>query len=207
MSPILVKRTSHCDSHLEHSNTSFSEIELDDVDLNSNRRDCNVNKQNMNATTASEHLDMRPITGRYFMNIAEKLLSDKGCKQEQNLNKFKARIAGMFHVMRSCDIRLSQFEMYTAKSLSMVFLSLIDIFTAEPDQQQLTRIVCDRGCDLVPYLQRPSREGNVVAERYATLRYIVDIFHCEQHTQLKCVLGDKYADTILIYCSSMISER
>ena len=45
MSPILVTLTSHCDSHLENSNTSFSEIELDGVDLNSNRRDRSVHKQ------------------------------------------------------------------------------------------------------------------------------------------------------------------
>ena len=81
--------------------------------------------------------------------------------------------------------------MYTAESLSMVFLSLIDLFTAESDQQQLTRIVYNRACDLVPYLQRPFREGNIVAERYATLRYIVDIFHCERRTQPQCVLGDE----------------
>ena len=93
--------------------------------------------------------------------------------------------------MRSCGIWLSHFEMYTAESLRMVFLSLIDLFTAEPDQLQLTGIVYDRACDLEPYLQRLSREGNTVAERYATLRYIVDIFHCERHTQPKCILGNE----------------
>ena len=93
----------------------------------------------MDATTALEQLDLRPITRRYSKNIAENLLSGKGCKLEQNLNKLETRTVGMFYVMRSCGIRLSHFEMYTADSLSMVFFSLIDLFTAEPDQQQLNR--------------------------------------------------------------------
>ena len=146
---------------------------------------------NMDAATALEQLDLRPITRRYSKNIAENLLFGKGCKLEQNVNKFETRTAGMFYVMRSCGIWLSHLEKYTAESLSMVFLSLIDFFTAEPDQQQLTRIVYDRACDLDPYFQRLCREGNTVAERYATLRYIVDIFHCERHTQPKCVLGNE----------------
>ena len=133
-------------------------------------------------------LDLRRITRSYSKNIAEKLWSGKGCKQEQSLNIFEALTAGMFYVMRSCGIRLSHFETYTAESLSMVFLSLIDLFTTEPDQQQLTRIVYDCACDLEPYLPRLSREGNIVAESlvlYATLWY------CERHTQPKCVLGSK----------------
>ena len=96
---------------------------------------------NMDTTTALEQLNLRPITCRYSKHLAENLLSGKGCKLEQNLNKFETRTAGMFYVMRSCGIQLSHFEMYTAESLSMVFLSLIDLFTAEPDQQQLTGII------------------------------------------------------------------
>ena len=75
----------------------------------------------------------------------------------------------MFYIMIPCGIRLSYFEMYTAEILSIVFLYLIDLFTAKLDQQQLIGIVYDRACDLEPYLQRLSREGNNVAERYATL--------------------------------------
>ena len=39
---ILVALTSHCDSHIEHSSTSFSKNRLDGVDKNFNLRDCSV---------------------------------------------------------------------------------------------------------------------------------------------------------------------
>ena len=102
----------------------------------------------MDATTAVEQLDLRPITRRYSKNIAENLLSGKGCKLEQSLNKFETRTVGMFYVMRSCGIRLSHFEMYTADSLSMVLIFSL------PNQisSNLTGIVYDRACDLEPYL-------------------------------------------------------
>ena len=130
-------------------------------------------------------LDLRQVTRSYSKNIAEKLWSGKRCKQEQSLNIFEALTAGMFYVMRSCGIRLSHFEMYTAESLSMVFLSLIDLFTTEPDQQQLTRIVYDCACDLEPYLPRLSREGNMLQKAWHCMP------PCERHTQPKCVLGSK----------------
>ena len=79
--------------------------------------------------------------------------------------------------------------MYTAESLSNVFTYLIDIFGEDPKPFDLKGIVYDRACELHPFTARLSNEGNFAASKYEKLSYIVDIFHVEKHTQLKCVLG------------------
>ena len=117
------------------------------------------------------------------------MLSGQGCKIESKLNKYSERTAGMFYIMRSCGIRLSNFEMFTAESLSMVFTSLIDIFGDSPNGRDISGIVYDRACDLCPYIERLSKEGNNIAQNYLSLLYIVDIFHCEKHLSPKCVIG------------------
>ena len=114
-------------------------------------------------------------------------VSNEGCKEIQNLSKYAQRTAGMFYVLRSCGIRLSHFEMFTAESLSMVFTSLIDIFNESPSNH-LAGVVYDRSCDLYPYILKLAQNGNKIAQSYLDLIYIVDIFHCEKHTQPKCVL-------------------
>ena len=78
--------------------------------------------------------------------------------------------------------------MYTAESLSHVFLSLIDLFG--DCMEELLGIVYDRACDLHPFVLRLAKEGNVHAEALSQLQYIVDIFHAEKHTRPKCVLGN-----------------
>ena len=141
------------------------------------------------SVTVTEQIDHRPATRNYVKNLTVQLTSGEGCKSSENLNKFEYRTAGMFYVLRPCGIRLSHFEMYTAESLSMVASSLIDIFGDDPKATDITGVVYDRACDLSPYLQKQSAEGNTVVRRFSSLRYIVDIFHCERHTMPKCVIS------------------
>ena len=144
---------------------------------------------NSNNVTSMEQIVIRPTTRSITKDLQEKMLSGQGCKIESNLNKYTERTAGMFYVLRSCGIRLSNYEMFTAESLSMVFKSLVDIFGEMPIENDLTRIVYDRACDLSPYIERLAKEGNSIAQNYLPLLYIVDIFHCEKHTLPKCVIG------------------
>ena len=85
--------------------------------------------------------------------------------------------------------RLAHYEMYTAESLSNVFLYLIDdVFGENRLNCEVTGIVYDRSCDLFPFIQKLSKNGNDIASRYLKLHYMVDIFHVENHTMTKCVL-------------------
>ena len=138
-----------------------------------------------------EKIDIRPVTRSYARTLDETVTTNAACKKEQNINKFEKRTAGMFYLMRSCGIRLSHFEMITAESLSSILTYLIDTFSADPSKRDVIRgIVYDRSCDLHPYLARLASEGNKIAEKFANLKFIVDVFHAEKHTQPKCVLGN-----------------
>lgn len=65
---------------------------------------------------------------------------------------------------------------------------MVDLFGTNPSENDLKGIVYDRSCDLHPFLNCLARENNPVAEIYYNMEFIVDIFHCEKHTQSKCVL-------------------
>ena len=78
--------------------------------------------------------------------------------------------------------------MYTAESLSHVFLSLVDLFIN--DLEKILGVVYDRAYSLHPFIKRLADEGNEEAKRFLDLMFIVDIFHAEGHTMPKCVLGD-----------------
>ena len=95
----------------------------------------------------------------------------------------------MFYIFRSCGVRLSHWEMYTAESLSNIFLWLIDLFGEKPSPEILKGIVYDRACDLHPFINRLYSEGNSTAKAYKDLAFIVDIFHAENHTMPKCLLA------------------
>ena len=137
-----------------------------------------------------EVLDVRPVT-RQFAKQLPTVIASGGCKKEKDVMKYYDRSAGMFYMFRSCGIRLSHWEMFTSESLSSVFTWLVDLFSSTPDIIRYIRgIVYDRACGLKPFIQRLANEGNVVAARFLQLMYIVDIFHCEVHTEAKCVLGN-----------------
>ena len=95
----------------------------------------------------------------------------------------------MFCIFRPCGIRLSNFEMFTAESLSDVFKYIVDIFGEHPTSKDIKGMVYDRCCELKPFIKRLAEEGNVVTRKYINLSYIVDIFHVEKHTEPKCVLN------------------
>ena len=130
------------------------------------------------------------MTRSYMKELQETTTSGEGCKKDENIDRFYSRTAGMFYFFRPCGIRLGHFEMYTAESLSSIFLWIVDLFGVVPSLDFLRGIVYDRACDLLPFLQRLAKEGNKIAQNYINLLYIVDIFHCEKHTMPKCQCGD-----------------
>ena len=135
-----------------------------------------------------ERLDLRPVTRSVTSQLLFEVTSQKGCKDESNVNKYMERTAGMLYAIRPCGIRVSHCEMFTAESLSTVFSCLIDIFSDNPSENDIKGIVYDRSCDLHPYLVRLGNEDNNTAEKYSRLHYVVDIFHAEKHTLPKCVI-------------------
>ena len=148
-----------------------------------------LNHINGKSSITDEQLDMRPITRSMSKLIPETITSGSGCKTEDKVDKFYSRTAGMFYLFRPCGIRLANFEMYTAESLSSVFTYLLDLFGESPQPSDLSGIVYDRACDLHPFIERLHREGNFAASKYQNLDFIVDAFHVENHTQAKCLLG------------------
>ena len=147
------------------------------------------NHENESSGKTAEVLDLRPITRSITQNIPKAIKSDEGCKEDKNIVKYYNRTAGMFYLFRPCGIRLGNYEMYTAESVSDIFKYLIDLFGATP--HLLTGVGYDRVCDLHPFIRRLAANGHEIAKRYADLLYLVDIFHVEKHVRPKCVLGDK----------------
>ena len=114
--------------------------------------------------------------------------SNEGCKKDLNVERFFSRTAGMIYLFRPCGISLSHCEMYTAESLTQVFSCLVNTFGTCPNNNELRSIVYDRSCDLDPFIQKLSLNGNHAAQNYKDLIYIVDIFHVEKHSSPKCIL-------------------
>ena len=125
------------------------------------------------------------------MNIPSLIHSMHGCKSPKNIDRFFIRTAGMFYIFRPCGIRLSHFEMYTAESVSDIFRYLIDVFGENPSNDHLRGVCYDRSCDLHPFISNLAANGNLVAEKYSSMHYLVDTFHVEKHTTGKCVLTSK----------------
>ena len=138
-------------------------------------------------TTVQEPIEYKRIT-RSISALTETVTSGQGCKKEENIDRFHSRTAGMLYFFRPCGVRLSHWEMYTAESLSHVFMCLVDLFGDNLDE--LFGIVYDRACGLHPFIKRLAAEGNDVAIKLCNLAYIVDIFHAEKHSLRKCVVGD-----------------
>lgn len=138
---------------------------------------------------ASERLELRPVT-RSMTSTADVLTSGEGCKDEKAIMKFHDRSAGMIYIFRPCGIRLTHCEMITHESLTQIYMSLVHCFGEQPAKELLRGIVYDRSCDLKPFLERLGRNGDKVAQFYADLEFIVDIFHVEKHTLPKCTLGN-----------------
>lgn len=147
---------------------------------------CAEHKLNKSADIP-EPIDFKRVT-RSMKMIPPTISNSEGCKKDKDIDRFHERTAGMLYVFRSCGIRLSHYEMYTAESLSNAFLCLLDLF--QHDMENLLGIVYDRACSLHPFIKRLADEGHEAAKKFSDLWYIVDIFHAEKHTTPKCVLGD-----------------
>ena len=135
-----------------------------------------------------EPLDIRPITRSMTSNIPSVVTSGAGCKSDDAVDRFYSRTAGMFYIFRPCGYRLAAYEMYTAESLSSVFTFLVDLFGDDPSQH-LRGIAYDRTCGFHPFLRNLGENGNEIAERYASLHFLVDIFHVNKHTTDTCTIG------------------
>ena len=123
---------------------------------------CSFHSDNKEDET-EDQLDLRPITQSITKSIPRVICSELGCKESSNVDRFFTRTAGMFFMFRPCGIRLANFEMYTAESLSSVLTYLIDIFGKNPSPSQLQEIVYDRSCDLHPFLEKLRINGHDIA--------------------------------------------
>ena len=96
----------------------------------------------------SKRLDVsRPMT-RNMIKQTESIISIAGeCKKDVNILRYVKKTAGMFYGFRPCGYRVFSSEMYTAESLSAVFLSLVDVF-GDLESGYLQGIVNDRACGL-----------------------------------------------------------
>ena len=135
-----------------------------------------------------ETIDIRPVTRSMTQNVPSVVTAGAGCKSDDAVDRFYARTAGMFYIFRPCGYRLASYEMYTAESLSSVFTFLVDLFGDDPIPH-LRGIAYDRTCGFHPFLRRLGEEGNAIAQRYANLYFLVDIFHVKKHTTDTCTLG------------------
>ena len=133
-------------------------------------------------------LELLPVT-RSMTKYPEVVISGMGCKKEDNVERFFNRSAGMLYIFRPCGIRLTHSEMIKHESLTQVYIALVHCFGVEPANELIRGIVYDRACDLKPFLDKLSQNGDMNGERYALLEFIVDIFHVEKHTLPKCTLG------------------
>jgi hypothetical protein len=148
---------------------------------------CTEHQQNMDKMTNQETLDFKRITRSMAKDIPPTVTSGEGCKEDDKVDRFHMRTAGMMYMFRSCGVRLSHWEMYTSESLSTAFTCLVDLFADNPEA--LRGLVYDRACDLHPFVKRLAAEGNVYAKMFVNMPYIVDIFHAEKHTMAKCTLS------------------
>ena len=118
-----------------------------------------ITHENGKSGKTTEQMDLRPMTRLFAANLTQTITSNEGCKNNNAIDRFYTRTAGMFYVFRPCGVRLCHSEMYTCESLSDVLLQLIDVFGEKPKQEDLRCIIYDRACDLHPFVRRLAKEG------------------------------------------------
>lgn len=146
---------------------------------------CESHTAEMSGPT-EEQMDIRPATRSYFQTLDRTVEINEGCKKSECINRYYERSAGMFYYFRSCGVRVSHHEMYSAEAYSDLFVNLVDLFGNNPDPADVSAIVYDRACGFKPFLDRLAKEGNNDARNYAKLDFIVDRFHIAKHTEKKC---------------------
>lgn len=95
----------------------------------------------------------------------------------------------MLALIRPCGIVVAMTEMYTCESATQVFLFLLRTFVHDVNTvMRLKYLGYDRACDLKPFLVNQSKHGSAGAKLLLdNVKFLVDIFHCEKHTELTCM--------------------
>lgn len=112
-----------------------------------------------------------------------------GCKKAEKRTKFYLTTAGMLALIRPCGIVIGMTEMFTCESPTQVFVFLLRTFVQDVNSVlRLRYLGYDRACDLKPFLVNQAKRGSAGAilllER---VKFLVDIFHCEKHTEASCM--------------------
>lgn len=115
-----------------------------------------------------------------------------GCKKVENRTKYYMTTAGMLALIRPCGIVISMSEMYTCESPTQVFLFLLRTFVHDTDSVlHLRYLGYDRACDLKPFLVNQAKRGSAGAKLLLErVKFLVDTFHCEKHTEPSCMPPD-----------------
>ena len=101
----------------------------------------------------------------------------------------------MLAFIKPCGIVVSMTEMFTAESLSQVFLFILRTYCKETqsvdDFQRLRYVGYDRACQLHPYLKNQAKNGSAGAQiLLGNVEFLVDKFHCGKHTSFSCMPPD-----------------
>ena len=109
-----------------------------------------------------------------------------GCKGKDKVNRFYDRTAGILAMVKPCGIIIDISEMYTCESSSQIFGWLLRIL--ENQQNNIKYIGYDRSCEFEPFLVNLSKsDGNKGSQwLLQKIQFLVDIWHCQKHTQAKC---------------------
>ena len=140
---------------------------------------------------SSAPIEFRNVNAEYTGNLPDNdddsILT--GCKRPQNRAKFYSTTAGMLALIRPCGIVVAMTEMYTCESATQVFLFLLRTFVHDVNTvMRLKYLGYDRACDLKPFLVNQSKHGSAGAKLLLdNVKFLVDIFHCEKHTELTCM--------------------
>ena len=82
--------------------------------------------------------------------------------------------------------------MFTCESPSQVFFFIFNSFgKAAENLSRLKVLGYDRTCDFHPFLERLAKRGNLGAQLLLSkVKFLVDKFHCEKHTEATCFTPD-----------------
>ena len=108
--------------------------------------------------------------------------------------KFYDRTSGIIVAVKPCAIIVGFEEMITSESPTQAFCFLLNtFFDAYDAKKDVNFRYCgyDRACDLHPYLTKLAKKGNEGAKALISkCEFLVDIFHCNKHTEPCCFPPD-----------------
>ncbi len=112
-----------------------------------------------------------------------------GCKKAGNVNRFYDRTAGLFAVVRPCGVIVNFTEMFTCESATQAYIFLYTTFGRNMyDLERLRYLGYDRACGLHPFLKNLEARGSLGAKiLLSKVKFLVDLFHCNKHTELCCM--------------------